>query len=215
MKYIFLSRTCTYWSRTCTLETGYLQLHTHYPNLYLSRKNSNKTGWKKNKTVCEIRKYLRSSKNARDVWKNPSLQYNASMCPAERELGASPSALVVVTAADLRNIFHFTESGATERRRDRWPRWPWHNTLLHWTADSPISGWKDLISSVCNYFPTYGFLSLFPLCNGGIKHWYMVTSASAKHWQWVDTVQGNNSRNAPLVFFLSYNVLLYVHYQCH
>ena len=116
--------------RTCTLETGYLQLRTHYPHLYLSRKNSNKTGWKKNKTVCEIRKYLRSSKNARDVWKNPSLQYNASMCPAERELGASPSALVVVTAADLRNIFHFTESGATERRRDRWPRWPWHNTLL-------------------------------------------------------------------------------------
>ena len=88
-------------------------------------------------------------------------------------------------------------------------------TLLHWTADSPISGWKDLISSVCNYFPTYGFLSLFPLCNGGIKHWHMVTRATAKHWQWVDTVQGNNSRNAPLVFFLSYNVLLYVHYQCH
>ena len=111
------------------------------------KKNPNKTGSKKNKTVClpELRNYLRSSKvEMPEMYGRilPCIIMHPSVQP-ERVRS------ITITRADgdghsCRPSQHFPLY--RERRRDHWARWPWqswHNTLLRCTqGDTPKPGCK-------------------------------------------------------------------------
>ena len=149
------------------------------------KKKPNKTGSKKNKTVClpELRNYLRSSKvEMPEMYGRilPCIIMHPSVQPERVR------SITITRAAggghSCRPSQHFPLY--RERRRYHWARWPWHNTLLRCTqGDTPKHGCKRC-QCQCGIIALLADSSSFPLCSGGMKHWHMVTRTSATRNMW-------------------------------